>query len=331
MTVATEIMRIVALVPGGIEEQILFFPTLESLKKAYPSVNIDVIVEPRAKSAYRICPSVNQVIPFDFKDRNSPADWANLLGIIRDRYYDIAISSETSWGIGLLLWLAGTPIRLGYLAEGKNLFFTHSVAYKPEQYAAQVSHDLLSALDIKASCPSLAISVPKGDIDWADAERKRLELGESGYVVMYGGVSDRAKPSSSSNSANAKYPMENWQTIIQDFQNRQPDLPIVLVQNEGVDSFTAELSRTCPGVKLTQPGEISQLAAMVAGANLLLCTNSIPMHLAVALGVYTLVLFGEDDPSKLLPKSDKFQAIQSSTGKIADISPQTVLDRVWGS
>lgn len=323
-------MRIVALVPGGIGEQILFFPTLESLKQTYPSVDIDVVVEPRAKSAYRICPSVNQVIPFDFKDRNSPADWANLLGILRDRYYDIVIASESRWRIGLLLWLAGTPIRLGYSEGGGSLFFTHSVPYKPEQYAAQVNYDLLSALDIKAPCPPLSISVPKGDIDWADAERKRLELGEAGYVIMYGGEGDRAKPSSSSDNANVKYPMEHWQTIIRDFQSRQPSLPIVLIQNAGSDSFTSELKRTCPGVKLTQPGEISQLAAMIAGANLLLCTNSIPMHLAVALGVYTLALFGDDDPSKLLPKSDKFQAIQSATGKMADISPQTVLDRVWG-
>ena len=46
-------MRILALVPGGIGDQILFFPTLDDLKKAHPDAQIDVVVEPRAKSAYR--------------------------------------------------------------------------------------------------------------------------------------------------------------------------------------------------------------------------------------------------------------------------------------
>jgi len=52
-------MRILALVPGGIGDQLLFFPTLESLKNQYPQAAIDVIVEPRAKSAYRVCPYVH--------------------------------------------------------------------------------------------------------------------------------------------------------------------------------------------------------------------------------------------------------------------------------
>ena len=77
-------MRILALVPGGIGDQLLFFPTLESLKNQYPQAAIDVIVEPRAKSAYRVCPYVHEVLLFDFKDRNGLADYLNLLGIIRD-------------------------------------------------------------------------------------------------------------------------------------------------------------------------------------------------------------------------------------------------------
>ncbi|NJL39626.1 MAG: lipopolysaccharide heptosyltransferase family protein, partial [Leptolyngbyaceae cyanobacterium SM1_4_3] len=65
-------------------------------------------------------------------------------------------------------------------------------------------------------------------------------------------------------------------------------------------------------------------------ANLLLCTDSAPMHLAVALKVYTLALFGPTDPAKLLPASDKFLGIKSPTGNIADVDPQTVLKQVWG-
>ena len=85
-------MRLVALVPGGIGDQILFFPTLDDLKRYYPDIQIDVVVEPRSKGAYRVCKSVQRVIPFDFKDRNSMADWGNFLGIIREREYNVALS-----------------------------------------------------------------------------------------------------------------------------------------------------------------------------------------------------------------------------------------------
>ncbi|HAX79528.1 MAG TPA: glycosyltransferase, partial [Cyanobacteria bacterium UBA11372] len=82
-------MRVVALVPGGIGDQILFFPTLDDLKRSYPDADIDVVVEPRSAGAYRVCKSVNDVLLYDFKDRNSPADWGNLLGRLRDREYDV--------------------------------------------------------------------------------------------------------------------------------------------------------------------------------------------------------------------------------------------------
>ena len=90
-------MRIVALVPGGISDQILFFPTLDDLKRNYPNAQIDVVVEPRSKAAYRVSKLVNDVLMFDYKDRNSLADWANLVGILRDREYDVAIALGQSW------------------------------------------------------------------------------------------------------------------------------------------------------------------------------------------------------------------------------------------
>lgn len=107
-------MRILALVPGGVGDQILFFPTLADLKERYPEAMIDVLVEPRAKAAYRVCPQVHEVLTFDFKDRNGPADYLNILGTIRDREYEIALSLGKNWAVGFLLWLNGIPTRVGY-------------------------------------------------------------------------------------------------------------------------------------------------------------------------------------------------------------------------
>jgi ADP-heptose:LPS heptosyltransferase len=70
-------MRVVALVPGSIDNQILFFATLDDLKRCYPHAQIDVIVEPQSKAAYRVSKSVRDVLMFDYKDRNSLADWGS--------------------------------------------------------------------------------------------------------------------------------------------------------------------------------------------------------------------------------------------------------------
>lgn len=316
-------MRVVALIPGGVDEQILFFPTLDGFKQKYPDAEIDVVVEPRAKAAYRVSKSVNDVITFDFKDRSSPADWANLLGVIRDRYYDAALSLRQSWGTGLLLWLTGVPTRIGYEDSAGKYFLTDTIPVNSEQYHAQSAYDLLQSIGIQAACPPLSISVPKSDLDWAEAEQKRLDIRGSGYVLMYPGKSQVAE-------GEVSYPLASWLAIIQDFQQKQPDMPLVIVQQTGDSETVTALTQAVPNLKVTKPADLGKLAAMVAGANLMICPNSVPMHLAIALQVYTLALFGSTAAAQSLPQSEKFIAIQSPTKSIVDIKPTQILQQVWG-
>ncbi|PPS40000.1 glycosyltransferase family 9 protein [Chroococcidiopsis sp. TS-821] len=312
-------MRVVALVPGGIGDQILFFPTLDDLKQNYPNARIDVVVEPRAKEAYRICKAVNDVLVFDYQDRNSAADWVNLVGILRDREYDVVISVGQRWFVGLLLWLTGIPIRIGYKGAG-NIFLTNAVPLKSQQYAAAMYHDLLQGLGINSPCPELTVNVPAADIDWAENEKKRLEIQSSGYVLL----ADSFEQSMPNNS----YPIEKWQQIIADFRQKQPDLPLVALQPPDDPRWT-QLAQANSELKLTSPPDVGKLAAIIAGADLLLCTEGVPLQLAVAVQTYAIALFGATDPAKFLPKSDRYIPIKSPSGKIADISPQTVLERIW--
>ena len=327
-------MRILALVPGGIGDQILFFPTLDDLKRYYPDAEIDVIVEPRAKGAYRVSGSVKEVLTFDFKDRNGLADFGNLLGTIRDREYDAAVAVGRRWSVGLLLWMSGIPLRIGYDANPFKWFFTNAVPLKTEQYAPQMYHDLLQGFGINSPCPELAVSVPKQDIEWAEKEQKRLGITESGYVLIHGGSSQPTQVK----GVDQIYPVKKWQQIIEDIQQKQPNLPIVILEGLEDAQWATALKQSRLELKSTAPGDIGKLAAMIAGASLMLCTDSTPLHLAVAVGTYTIALFGATEAKKLLPESaneagsdsePRFISVQSPTRAIADIKPETVLEQVW--
>lgn len=307
-------MRILALVPGGIGEQILFFPTIDRLSGHYPEAEIDVVVEPRSTAAYRVCKSVGKVIPFDFHDTNGPADWGNLLGIVRDREYDATLSLSQGFGVNFLLWLTGIPTRIGYATSKGKFFLSQQIAFNESQYAAAKDHDLLAGLGFNDACPDLKIAVPKSDIDWAEAEQQRLGIKDSGYVLVDG---------------NPSYPVKQWQQIVKDLQARKPDLPVVLIKDASNSEIVAGILAVCPDAKVIAPTDLGKLAATIAGANLMLCTNLDSLQLAVAVGTYTIALFGASDPAKLLPNNGRAIAIKSRTGKIADIPPSDVLERVW--
>lgn len=319
-------MRVLALIPGGIGDQILCFPTLDDLKQQYPDDQIDVVVEPRAKGAYRVCRAVQEVIPFDFQNRNGLADWVNLIGILREREYDAAIAFERCWEMSLLMWLTGIPARIGYAGGRGEFLLTQPIPLKPEQYAAQKYHDLLQGLSINTPCPELQINLPQKDIAWAEVEQNRLNLldaKEGNYVLIDGGPSQ-------THDLDWAYPVKNWQKILKDFQQQQPELPVVVVGSEN-QARVAALKKACPQLKVTHPEDTGKLAAMIAGASLMISSNPAAVQLAVAVQTYTISLFGPLEPKKYLPPSDRFISIKSSSSKVADIPPDKVLEKVWSA
>jgi ADP-heptose:LPS heptosyltransferase len=319
-------MQVLALVPGGISEQLLFFPTLEHLKQVFPKAEISVVVEPAAAAAYRVSKVVKSTIPYPFGKNNSPADWANLLGVVRDREYEVVLTATQDWATALLLWLSGIPTRIGYQGSANDLFLTATVPDKSQQYAAFRYHDLLGPLDLVEPCPEIVINVPQGDIGWVQGQLQTQEIGDQGYVLMYPGPAD--------SPAKDVYPAENWVAIAQDFQRRQPGLPLVLLQQPETAEAVKAIVQAVPSLKIMRPDNLGQIAALVAGANLLLATDSYVSELGVALSVFTLALFGANAPAVRLPPVDdteqRFLGITSTTNQVADIAVDTVLSKVWG-
>jgi ADP-heptose:LPS heptosyltransferase len=319
--------RLLALIPGGIGDQFLCFPMLESLQQKYPQAQIDVVIEPRAQAAYRVSRVVKQILTYNFPGRTGPADWGNLIGWVREREYDALISLESSRFGGFFLWLMAVPKRVGFSDVPSALFMTDQVLRKPQQYAAQMYHDLLGRLEVTHPCPPLSVNVPRADIAWAEAAQTRLALNATqGYILVHGGsLTDHQ-----TTGAGGIYPQSSWKSLIKGLQERQPNLPVLLVQFPGDREWFRPIQEGCPGLKVLMPEDFGKFAALIAGASLMICTESDAMHLAVALGTYLFTLFGATDPAKVLPVDQRFTPLRSPTGTVADIAPIQVLEKVWG-
>jgi len=171
----------------------------------------------------------------------------------------------------------------------------------------------------------MEVTLLKDDVEWSQQQQQQLGVAESGYVLVHGGASQLAQQK----GLDKIYPVENWVKVLQGLQQRQPNLPIVAVCGPDDGAFIRELTDAVDGLKTISPPDIGKLAATIAAANLMLCTDSAPMHLAVAVQTYTYALFGPTDATKLLPGGDRAQGIVSATGKMADIDPQSILDKVF--
>jgi ADP-heptose:LPS heptosyltransferase len=304
------------------DEQLRFFPAINQIKSTFEQADIAVVADPSAKDIYQLSKLVSAVIPYSFQTQNSPADWANLLGIMRDREFEVVITLTQSWSMGLLLWLSGVPTRVGYTSSANNLFLTDTVALKPEQPVVHQYQDLLQLINVTAPIPPPEINVPQGDITTIDAQRQGNGLTE-GYVLVYPGTTSNGE----------SYGVDGWVTILKDFQQRQPNLPVVLAKTADSAEAVAAIERQMPGITVLEPENPGQMAALVAGANLLVTVNSYPLYLATALKVYTVGLFTQEEPEKLLltdgDEESRTLAIPSSDGTLSTISPELILKKIW--
>lgn len=311
--------KVVALVPGGIGDQILFFPTLDDLKAHVPDVQIDVVVEPRAAAAYQLSASVTRVIPFDFKDRNALADWANLIGTLRDGEYEAILSLGRSKAVRLLLWLTGIPKRVGFAKLNPLGLLTDAVPLNPDQYSAAMYHDLLKAFGITTPCPLPKVVVTAADQAWALAEQQRLGV-QGNYRLLHGGTSQMAL----AKGINKIYPPAAWSEVIRLLE--PPDVPFIVVCGPEDQAWVTALRDALPQVRISHPPDLGKLAALMAQAQQILCTDSGPMHIGVAVGTPLVALFGPTDPAKLLPPDPRFRAVKSPTGNMADIPVSAVVE-----
>jgi ADP-heptose:LPS heptosyltransferase len=314
-------MRILALVPGGTGEQLMFLPTLDMLKQKYPNAQVDVVVEPKAMATYRICQSVHRVLKFDFADRNSLADFGNLLGTIRDREYDVAITNYSSFATNLLLWLSGIPKRIA-MSGTANYLLTNAIVIPDKTYRVSQNLQLLSALtpqDSQLSQHPININLLKSDLDWCAAEQKRLGIAQSGFILLNCG-------------ANGNYPATSWATIANTIQTKMPNIPIVAIDSVNNADLLKQLSSLVPNLIISSPTDIGKLAALIAAANLFICAEGDAMQLAVAVGTALVAILGDSiSPEVYLPIHEaRIKYIQAKRGQaLSQVDPEAVLEVIW--
>ncbi len=334
--------KVLAINFGGIGDEVLFLPTLATVKRLAPDCELTLLVEPRSKSVAEVTDLIDKVITFDIKKRPlTPIDLYQLAMLLRRGGYDMVISSGSSPMVAMLLFLSGIPLRVGYDAGGpwKSLL-THPVKLLRDQYAADMYHDLTKGManylrrkaDAKASIreEDSPYQVPKIVIK-PDSLASMQEFLEEGLkstatagdtrpvktILVHPGTSQMAV----SKGIIKHWSSDNWLAYIQLLQN-QKDAPfqtrVVLAGGPDDKDVVAGLEAAMAKLGAEQKPYISavgktkglaDLAALTSLCDLLVCVDSAPMHIGVGLNKSIVALFGPTDPAKLIPNQLNFKVL----------------------
>lgn len=284
-----KINKILAINFGGIGDEILFLPTLISLKQEFPNSEITLALEPRSKSIKDLTNIIDETILVDIKNKNKYFELMKLIFKARFGKFDIAISAGGNKFMSIILWLTGIKKRYGYnTGKLSQKLLTTAVPLNKNQYAAKMYHDLVSPItNIITDFPQISIE-------------KQQKISNS--VLVHPGVSKLSvqkgmiktiKPQVWAETINLL--LENGKKV---FLAGGPDdnecITEILKHIRENNLFTNMYGRT---------KNLKELAELIGKAEKFLCSDSAPLHIAVAMGTETYAIFGPTDDKKLIPSN----------------------------
>ena len=176
-------MRVLALSPGPLSLQLERLPALASLCSQV-GASLQVACSPAVKGAWELLPQLEKVIPFDFEASPNLADWANLLGCVREPDFQVCLNFAEGQQVNLMLSMSHIPTRLS--ADG---FSSTERVDLQEGWVAQRLAGYLKPLGCELDADAFRLSLPSASLDQARAD---LPSGDGPLLVLAprGGAED---------------------------------------------------------------------------------------------------------------------------------------------
>ena len=303
-----DVDRILLINFGGIGDEILFFPVIETLRYAYPHAYISMLVEPRCHNLMDHHYFIDEVLTFDIKHRKSPGDLLDLLTLIRSNAPDMVISSGGSSMVAPLLFLSGAKVRVGYQSGRFPQLLTHQAPLNKEQYAADMYHDLLQPLGLVRPSVVPHTTLPNIVKHWSQRWLESQGLKAHSYVLIHPGVSLMSKEKKLIKS----WERDRWCQLIE--RVLKENTPVVLAGGpddaEEIAYITQRIQHPLLKQAYGHTRDLYQLGGLIESAAVTVCVDSAPMHLAIALQAQLVAIFGPTDEKKLVPQDSKYSVIK---------------------
>ena len=280
-----------------IGDVVLTTPLIRSIRAAYPDAFIAYMADAQAVSLLEQNPFVNELIPFDFS-RPTIIEQTSVAWKLRRLRFDLAIDLFGNPRSALLTWFSGAAVRVGPERKGRGRLYTIRVADDGRPKSAVAFHNqYLTAAGIPATAAAPEIFL-------SDAERRDARIylrwlmegkegtgGERPIVAFLPGATWPAKrwlPERFGELADMAVARLGARAIVVAGPHDAPEADTLL------RSAVAPVHRL-PLLPLRQlAGVLSQCAAVVTN-------DAGPMHIAAALGVPTIGIFGPGEENIWFP------------------------------
>ncbi len=295
--------RILIVKPSSLGDIVHSLPFLNSLHSCFPDATIDWVIARGLEGLLEGHPMINRLVVIN-KDEwrrisRTAETMKELMGLrraLRDGRYDLVIDLQGLLRSGLMTKATGAPIRVGFseAREGSRFFYTQTVRGGRDVHAVDRYLKIAAALGCSATDVIFPMPVPAR----IPKQIRDIRSEITDYIVIVPGARWETKI----------WPAERFGELARLIPLRS------IVIGSGADRRRAEeIVIRSGGKALSLAGKttLPELVELMRTSRCVVTNDSGPMHIAAALDVPVVAIFGPTSPVRTGPYGQRHAILKS--------------------
>jgi len=291
--------RIIVRGVNWVGDAIMSTPALAHLRASFPDAHITLLARPWVAAIYERNPHINELWIED--DTASMGAFWKVVGRVRRAGFHIGVIFPNAFRSALMMKMAGVGFRIGYNRAQRWPLLSHAVPVDDELLHM---HQVYYYLHLVETLSGHKSGLPKMGMYPGEVEREEMKrlLAQLGL--------DRGQPlvgiAPGSINSNAKRWLPERFAELADQLGRSAGAEILLLGSSAEQDVLDRVASLCTKKVHNLGGKVSlgQLIALMEKLQGLICNDAGAMHLAAALHIPTVAIFGPTDYTTTYPFSN---------------------------
>jgi lipopolysaccharide heptosyltransferase I len=334
--------NILIIKPSALGDIVHALPAMASLRASFPKAKISWLVRRQFAPLLECVPGIDELILFD---RKLMGDWWcspkafsalwHFLRKLRQTHFDLALDLQGLFRTAFFAYQTDSRKRMGMsiAREGAGLLYTHRVQPPPESvHLIDYYNRIIAEAGGRTLCTSCAIVPPDSAFVSVRDKLAAMGLADKPYAVLVPGSAHQSKC----------WPTERFAQIAGKMA-QEWNLAAVGTGSQEEHSLVEQIRQRAdvPVINLAGQTTIPELLALLKNTRLVISNDTGPGHIAEAMKVPTVLIFGHTNPMRVGPYGriqdvaavnplDRGQMVESKNPAyaIANVSEQMVLEKI---
>jgi heptosyltransferase-2 len=282
--------------------------SLRCIRQSCPDSTISVLAKPWVIPILAHNPDIDEIIEYDGEGiHKGISGMLRLCRYLRTRRFRAAILLQRAFEAALIALLAGIPVRMGYTTDARGFLLTHKARSSKEEFEVpRLEHDLKLLEGFGLNTDKKQLLLPIGPEQKGRAESRLQELGIRMDEPLVG-----LSPGAVGSVLKRWYPdrfAELALRIRNDYQAR-----VLLFGAPGEWDVGEEICRIASNpslINLAGHTSLEEAIALIGLCGLFVTNDSGLMHVAAAMDVPLVAIFGPTDPGRTAPWSKRYVLVR---------------------